>query len=98
MTFAAFSAQQGIKIITKKLTRKVLIYRARNGSIRGNITLAESALLFYFLLVETVLSETGFIHIIRDINLEETGQHSSLTLRYNDFLSLLRKFKTENQI
>ncbi len=53
--------------MTKKLTRKVLIYGERNGSIRGNITPAESALLFYFLLVETVLLETGFIHIIRDI-------------------------------
>jgi hypothetical protein len=54
--------------MTKKLTRKVLIYRERNSSIRGNITRAESALLFYFLLVETVLSETDYIHIIRDKN------------------------------
>jgi hypothetical protein len=42
-----------------------MIYRERNGSIRGNITRAESALLFYFLLVETVLSETKYIHIIK---------------------------------
>jgi hypothetical protein len=78
--------------MTKKLTRKVLIYGERNGSIRGNITRAESALLFYFLLVETVLSEkTGFIHIIREINLEETGQHSSLTLGYNYFFILNEK-------